>query len=88
MKYIIKFLTEKGVEAYKEIKGKKTSLKDRLVLNKVFKEKEIQNKPYTVIEIKVTLPYIAVQIELDKLIIGQMEKRDCKQDIDFTLEVE
>lgn len=86
MKYILKFLTKKGVEAYRDIKAEKVSLKGKLIVKKIFREKEISDNPLT-IEIRVLIPWLAIQERIDNKIIEQMSLRLCERDLDYTLEV-
>lgn len=86
MKYTIQFLTDKGAEAYRDIKGAKTSIKERMVVNRIFREKVVKEDPLTV-EINCLIPWLAVQERIDEKIIQQMGNRLCERDLDYTIEV-
>lgn len=86
MRYILQFLTEKGEEAYKIISNVRVPLRERMITNKIFREKEIDDNPLT-IEINVLIPWLAVQEQIDQKIIDQLSSKGCERDLDYTLEV-
>lgn len=81
----LEFLTEKGKEAYKEISSIKQSLKERLIVNKIFREKIIDKDN---IKIEVKIPWLADKLELDEKIIETMTMKGCERDLDYVMEVE
>lgn len=87
MIYKLQFLTEKGTKAYKEIKAQPSKWKDRVVIKKIFREKVTSEDPLT-ITIKAKIPWLAIQIELDKQIIDQMKLKGCDRDLDYTMEAD
>lgn len=85
---ILKFLTKKGEDAYMKImeEGKKQSWTDRQISKKVADD-SITNTNPLVVEIRVKIPWLAVQVELDKQIITGLEKYKALLDKDYKMEV-
>lgn len=86
---LLKFLTEKGVKAYRQTEeaGKKESRMNRRIVKTVFRDKEVSQDPLT-IEIEIKSPRLALTIDLPSQIKTGLEKLGAKQDKDFTMEVQ
>lgn len=88
-KITLKFKTKKGENAYKELdkKGKQESYKNKLIVKGFYKEKTINHDPLT-IEIKIKIPWLAVQVNLDQQIKTKLKELGLQQSIDYTIKVE
>jgi len=84
-KITIKFITDKGINAYKKISSQKQTWKEKQILKTIFREIQISE---TIIEIKIKIPRLAVQVKLDKKIEEGMSIERCKRDIDYIMVVE
>ena len=80
----IEFLTEKGKKAYNEISKVKQSIKERMIVNTAFKERKIDESR---VEIDIKISWLAIKIRLEENIIETMSFKDCKRNIDYTMEV-
>jgi hypothetical protein len=80
------FFTQKGVDAYKKVKSEKVSFREQLIVNRVFKETTITEKPL-VIEIKILIGHLAVNLEIDNKIRQTMKDKGCTEGEDYKMEV-
>lgn len=87
-KITVEIKTKKGEAAYDKISTQKRSLSDKMIVNKVFREKIIQKKPFPVIEIKVLISWLAVQIDITKQIVDGMGQYRALRNIDYTIKEE
>lgn len=85
---ILRFLTKKGEEAFHKVEeeGKSQSYMDKKIGKAVAKEIILSKKPL-IVNIKVKVKRLAVQVELDKQVIIGLEKYGAKQNIDYEMEV-
>lgn len=86
-KITLKFLTDNGINAYREIQKTKSKLKDRMIVNALFTDKEISKDPL-IIEINIKMSWMAVKIELDKQVIEGLKQKGAVKDIDYKIEVD
>jgi len=88
MKFIrVEFLTTKGEKAYKDIKAQPIKFREKMIVDRVFKEKVISENPYKV-EIKVLIPHLALNLEIDNKIRETMAKKGCIEGVDYKVECE
>lgn len=85
----LKFLTEKGVQAYHSVEeaGKKESWKNRQISKKVCTDHVINKDPLT-IEIRVKIPRLAVQIDLPEQIRIGLAGQGAVPNIDYTMDIQ
>lgn len=83
------FRTEKGEAAYRKVEaeGKKASFMEKQIVKKVCRDRVVSLKPLTV-EIKVKIPRLAVQLDLEAQVEASLSKFGAKKDIDYVMVVE
>lgn len=84
----LNFLTEKGADAYSKVDeaGKKESWKNRKIAEKVCTDRIVSKNPL-VVEIKIKIMWMAVQIDLPEQIRTGLAKFDAVEGNDYTIEV-
>lgn len=88
MKIIIKFLNQQAVNVAKDIgyTGYKESIPNKMIVNRSFEDKVINDNPY-IVEITAKIPWLAKKIGLDMLIHSELQTRNLVLGEDYTLEV-
>lgn len=83
----IKFLTDKGVNAYSAISSKQQTWQEKLILKKIFREVILSKAPLE-IDIMIKIPRLAILIELPEKIKEGMEQYGARENIDYMVIVE
>lgn len=87
-KITLTFLSKKGLKVCEDIglAGSKESLKNKMIVGGTFTDRIINTNPLT-IEITSKIPWFADKIELDKLIVMELQKRELEESKDYKIEV-